>query len=113
MTTVERIISLCKAKRIPIYRLENDLGFSNGYIRQLKKVPDDRLKLIADYIGESVEYLITGEKKDEPTSGDELIEILDACRDRTDLRTLFKLTKDASPGEVNKVIGIIRALRND
>lgn len=112
MTTVERIKEICKQRRIPIYKIEKDLGFSNAYFAKLNVIPDDRLKLVADYLGVTVDYLITGEEKGN-TSGDELIEILDACRDRTDLRTLFKLTKDASPGEVNKVIGIIRALRND
>lgn len=113
MTTVERIKDICKSRHIPISRLEKDLGFGNAYFAKLNNIPDDRLKLVADYLDLSVEFLITGEAKDMPTSGDELIEILDACRDRTDLRTLFKLTKDATPGEVNKVIGIIRALRND
>lgn len=113
MTTVERIRDICKSRHIPISRLEKDLNFGNAYFKNVTNIPDNRLKAVADYLSLSVDYLITGEAKDIPTSGDELIEILDACRDRTDLRTLFKLTKDASPGEVNKVIGIIRALRND
>lgn len=53
MNTVERVKKICKERKIPIYKLEKDLGFANGYIGQLKKgvFPDDRLALIADYLG--------------------------------------------------------------
>lgn len=62
MTSVERVKAICKERKIAISRLEKDLGFSNGYISQLKKgvFPDDRIKMIADYFGVSVEYLMTG-----------------------------------------------------
>lgn len=62
MNTVERIRKLCKEQRIPLSRLERDLGFANGYIGQLKKgtVPNDRLVKIADYLNVSEEYLNSG-----------------------------------------------------
>ena len=62
MTSVDRVKTICKERKIPISRLEKDLGFSNGYIGQLKKgvFPDDRIKMIADYFGVSVEYLMAG-----------------------------------------------------
>lgn len=45
MNSVERVKQLCKERKIPISRLEKDLGFANGYIGQLRKgtFPDDRL----------------------------------------------------------------------
>jgi len=63
MNTVERIKFICKERKIPISALEKACGFSNGYISQLRKgvVPDDRLRIIADYFGVSVDYLMTGE----------------------------------------------------
>lgn len=56
MNSVERVKKICKERKIPISRLEKDLGFSNGYIGQLKKgtFPSDRLVLIADYLGLSI-----------------------------------------------------------
>lgn len=62
MTSVEIVKNICKERKIPISKLEKDLGFSNGYISQLKKgvFPADRLKKIADYFGTSIEYLMTG-----------------------------------------------------
>ncbi|MBQ3257867.1 MAG: helix-turn-helix transcriptional regulator [Oscillospiraceae bacterium] len=70
MNSVERVKSLCKERKIPISRLEKDLGFSNGYIGQLRKgvFPDDRLVQIAEYLSVSVEYLISGtDSKNEKT----------------------------------------------
>lgn len=64
MNSVERVKSICKNRKIPISKLEKDLGFSNGYIGQLRKgvFPDDRLGKIADYLGVTVDYLMNGEK---------------------------------------------------
>lgn len=64
MNTVERIKSICKERHIPISKLEKDLGFGNAYISGLRKgtVPDDRLRCIADYLGLSVDYLMTGKE---------------------------------------------------
>ena len=63
MNSVERVKDLCKERKIPISKLEKDLGFSNGYIGQLRKgvFPSNRLILIANYLGVSPDYLMTGE----------------------------------------------------
>ena len=63
MNSVERVKEICKKNKIPISRLEKDLGYSNGYISQLRKgvFPADRLIEIADYLNVSPNYLMTGE----------------------------------------------------
>lgn len=61
MNSVELVRSLCKEKGIPIYVLERDLGFANGYIRKLNTFPADRLFAVAEYLGVSPEYLQTGQ----------------------------------------------------
>lgn len=65
MNCVERVKSICKERKIPLSKLEKDLGFANAYVSQLKKgtFPADRLALIANYLNVSVEYLLTGEAK--------------------------------------------------
>lgn len=65
MNSVERVKAICKERKIPISKLENDLTFSNGYIGQLRKgiFPADRLVKIANYLDVSVDYLLTGEEK--------------------------------------------------
>ncbi len=62
MNSVERVKNLCKKRRIPISRLERELGYANGYISQLRRgvLPDDRLAEIAAYLSVSVQFLISG-----------------------------------------------------
>lgn len=70
MNSVERVKSICREKKIPISKLERDLGYSNGYIGQLRKgvFPTDRLVDIANYLNVSTDYLLTGEEtKKAPT----------------------------------------------
>lgn len=66
MNSVERVKKICKERKIPISKLERDLGYSNGYIGQLRKgvFPSDRLIEIADYLKVSTDFLMTGQEKD-------------------------------------------------
>lgn len=59
-TTVERIRGFCKAKNIPVSKLEADLGFSNGYLnpKKIKDVPSNRLADIAQYLDEPIESFL-------------------------------------------------------
>ena len=68
MNSVERVKAICKERKIAISKLEKDLGFSNGYISQLRKgsFPADRLMAIAEYLGLSVDYLATGDNEKNP-----------------------------------------------
>ena len=72
MNSVERVKSICKERKIAISKLEKDLGFSNGYIGQLRKgvFPADRLALIANYLSVSADFLMTGEEKKPTESGE-------------------------------------------
>ena len=81
MNSVERVKKICKERKIPISKLEKDVGFANGYIGQLKKgtFPDVRLALIAEYLGVSTQYLLTGEEKPAP-KWDEMETIVDRIR---------------------------------
>ena len=79
MNTVERIKEICKQRKIPIYLLEKDCGFANGYIGQLKKgtLPDDRLRIVSNYLKISAEELSTGEKPEIPPLMPEQFELLE------------------------------------
>ena len=63
MNAVDRVKALCMERKIPISKLERDLGFANGYIGQLRKgvFPSDRLMKIADYFSVPHLYLLNGE----------------------------------------------------
>lgn len=121
MNSVEKVKSLCKERKIPISRLEKDLGFSNGYIGQLRKgvFPDDRLVQIAEYLSVSVEYLISGvdpknektptlTKKDERKTEDDIVkfalfkgdgEVTDAMLDEVKAFAAFVLQREKQKKE--------------
>ena len=90
MNSVERVKDLCKERKIPISKLEKDLGFSNGYIGQLRKgvFPSDRLVLIANYLNGSPDYLMTGE-----TPSDKK-EVTLTPRDERDIEKILDQTKE-------------------
>lgn len=79
MNTVERIKKICKQRKIPMYLLEKECGFANGYIGQLKKgtLPDDRLRIVAEYLKVSAEELSTGEKPEIPVFDAEHLELIE------------------------------------
>lgn len=60
MNSVEKVKKLCKERKIPISKLEKDLGYANGYIGQLKKgvFPSNRLSEIAIYLSVPISYLM-------------------------------------------------------
>ena len=63
MNVVDRIRLLCDERGIAISRLEKDLGFSNGYIRSLRRgiMPIERMEKVADYFGTTVDALRFGD----------------------------------------------------
>lgn len=87
MNSVERVKSICKDRKIAISKLEKDLGFSNGYIGQLRKgvFPADRLIAISEYLDLSVDFLAYGEEKEKPAleGGLSVDEIKDAFRGKS------------------------------
>ena len=70
---VERIRRLCEEHGTTFGALEKKLGFANGSLRKTDgKIQSVRLKMIADYFGVSMEYLMTGsEASKEPFTASE------------------------------------------
>ena len=105
MDSVELVKKICKKRKIPISKLERDCNFSNGYIRKLKegKFPSDRLQVIADYLGVSIEYLLTG--KEVQNSGhdqeyykdEETARLAQEMFEDPDMRALFDMKRNMDP----------------
>lgn len=113
MNTVERVKAICKEQGIPIYKLEKDLGFSNGYIGQLKKgtLPNDRLEKVATYLNVSVSYLMSGEETEGYYLNPETAEIAQEIFDNKGLRTLFDAVRGASPKELEAIKNLYLAMK--
>lgn len=115
MNSVERVKTICKERKIPISKVERDLGYANGYIGQLKKgvFPADRLQDIAEYLGVSSEYLLNGDEKEENKYyiNEETAEMAQALFENQDLRVLFDAAKDASPEDLKTTYDMLMALK--
>lgn len=67
MTVYENIKKLSKEiKGISITALEAELGYGNGSLAKAKDIPSSRVFEIANYLGVSMEYIMTGEKPEYP-----------------------------------------------
>lgn len=65
MTLLERIKTTAREKKnISITSLEQALGYSNGSLAKAKDIPSSRVMEIADYLDVSVDYLMTGGKRE-------------------------------------------------
>ena len=111
MNAVERVKSICKERKIPISKLESDLGFSNGYISSLKKgvFPDDRIRKIANYFNVSVDYLMTGKEPEEDFS-DESAHLIAQIRKDTELSDALKKYFGLSDAKKKHVVELINLL---
>ena len=57
----ENIVSLCRAKNISIAKLERETGLGNATIRtwETSSPSVDRLKKVADYLGVTIDSLLS------------------------------------------------------
>lgn len=115
MNSVDRVKNICKERKIPISRLERDLGFSNGYIGQLKKgtFPADRLNSIANYLNLSPQYIITGQENEieQYYHDEETAQMAQEIFENKELRLLFSAARDASPEDLKTTHDMLMALK--
>ena len=114
----ERIAQLCRDRGISGGRMCGDLGISRSMLTDLKMgrkktVGADTAAKIASYLGVSVDYLTgnSDEKKLLVNNDEELTEYLEALKNRSEMRMLFNLAKNASKEDVERAVKIIEALR--
>ena len=117
MNSVERVKTICKDRKIPISKLERDLGYSNGYIGQLRKgtFPNDRLKEIAEYLEVSIDYLMTGKEKEGGETyyiNEETRAIAQEIFEKKELRMLFDVTRKSTPQRLMAYYNMIKELES-
>ena len=115
MNSVDRVKNICKERKIPVSRLERDLGFSNGYIGQLKKgtFPADRLNSIANYLNLSPQYIMTGQENETEQyyHDEETAQMAQEIFGNKELRLLFSAARDASPEDLKTTHDMLMALK--
>ena len=116
MCFFDKFKALCTERGVAPTRALIDAGLSKSLYKKWELKPDTvpngaTLKKLSAYFGVSVDYFLAeNEKQPTISEDDELNEILEACRERSELRMLFKLSKGATADDVKQAIKIIEAL---
>lgn len=117
MDTIDKIIQLLKTQHKTQKDLTDYLGLDKAMFSQWKSRKTvsymKYIVRIAEFLGVSVGELIGSEKvKNDPVYlDDETRELLDALRLRPEMRTLFKVSKNASKEDVEMAVGIIERFK--
>lgn len=110
--SVDFVKKTCKEQGIPISKLESDCGFSNGYIRKLKKghFTTDKAAVIAKYLNMSVDLLANGEESEFTTEN----AMLDAKISKdTELKSAIRKYYTLSDKQRKHVLDTINMLAED
>ena len=95
----ERIKELCKRKGISINSLEKEIGTAKGYMSKIDnlKPSNDRICAIANALGVSQEYLVTGEEKNGYYLNEETAKLAQEMFEDEDMRSLFDMKRNMPP----------------
>lgn len=116
MGLYENVKNAAKAKGYSINRLEKELGFSRSYILKFKTITPsaEKIQKIADFLGVSAEYLMTGEEKDNEEryyTNDETAQVAQEIFENKELRALFDVQKDMAPDDLRALHNMALALK--
>ena len=96
---------LREQRGVSVYRVAKDCGMQPGMFSNWKAgryVPKaDKMQVLADYFGVSVEYLMTGETPTEYYLNDDVAEIAREIYENPDLRALFDAARGSDAKDVN------------
>lgn len=108
---------LLQAHGITPYKVSKETGVSQSTLSDWKRgistPKQDKLQKIADYLGVSLDYLMTGEEKenDRYCLNDETAEMAQALFENKNLRVLFDAAKDATPEDLKTTYDMLMALK--
>ena len=99
---VNRIKELAKEKSVSISTIEKSVGLGNGIIGKWKKQNPscEKLKLVADYLNTTIDYLLTGSVSSLPANLSE---------DQQRLLKMYSLLSDMEKGEI---LGELKVITN-
>lgn len=93
MSMVDRISELTHKKGLSISALEKAVGLGNGIIGKWKKQSPscDKLKLVADYLNTTIDFLLTGEEDTLTQNETEMIKIFQNFSDREQVKIIGRM----------------------
>ncbi len=109
---------LLKAHGVTAYRVAKETGVTTATLtswKQGKYTPKpEKMQKIADYFGVSVEYLMTGEEKEDGKKyylNDETAQVAQEIFENKELRALFDVQKDMEPDDLRALHNMALALK--
>lgn len=111
MGTIEIIKELCDKKGISLAQLEKDLNFGNGSIAKSKTVRSDRLFSIAKYFDVTMEYLVTGDEREQYYLNEETADLAQALYEDPNQRVLFNASRNARPEDLQMAADLLNRLK--
>lgn len=113
----ERVKQLCKKKGVSMNTAETEIGLAKGYISKLgTSNPNAKtLQKIADYFNVSVDYLMTGEdKEDSPIyyTNEETAKLAQEMFEDEDMRSLFHMKRTMPPDRFKAHMDFMKNLYN-
>lgn len=117
MSTIDKIIDILATKGLTQKDLTDYLDIDKSTFSQWKNGKSQSfnkyISKIAEFLGVSTDELIgSGESTTEPVYLDnETRELLDALRKRPEMRTLFKVSQNASKEDVEMAVDIIEKFK--
>ena len=114
----ENFEKLCNLNGVRPGTVSKATGISTATLtswKQGKYTPkQDKLQLIADYFGVTLEYLMTGSEKENNETyylNEETADMAQKIFENKELRLLFDTAKDASPEDLETVHSMLLALK--
>lgn len=119
MSFYEKVRMLCREKGFDITYIGDHvpgLNISRAQPTNWKNGAKPRastVKPIADYFGVSVAYLLSDEEEEKKTETDDVAEYLEMLKNRSEMRMLFSVSKNATKEDIERAVRIIEALKEE
>ncbi len=117
MGLYENVKDAAREKGYSINQLEKELGFARSYISKFKTITPsaEKIQAIADFLGVSSEYLMTGKERDGENVSyyhdNETAQMAQEIFENKELRLLFSAARDASPEDLKTTHDMLMALK--
>lgn len=103
---------------VSAYRVSKDLGIAQSVLSSWKNgistPKQDKMQKIADYFNVSVDYLMTGEEREDKKKyylNDETAAMAQSIFESKELRMLFDAAQDADPEDLDAIYQMLLALK--
>lgn len=113
MTIREKVKNLCDERGISIYKLEKDLGISNGSVKHWDtSMPSgDKILALSRYFGVPQTYFLEDDDKPEYYVDPQVSQMMQEIKDNPNFRILFDASKNLTEEDMKLLLDIIERMK--